>query len=164
MKAMRVCGLFLAFGCACVAASANQNAGSDRLTFTKDVIPILQENCQICHRPGGDSIAGMVAPMSLMSYREVRPWAKAIAKAVSARDMPPWDATDVTHGQFVNERTLTDAEIETIVRWAETGAARGNPSDAPEAMAFEKKGGWYMGKPDMVLSIEQFWVCVCTTW
>ena len=86
-----------------------------KITFTKDVLPIIQENCQICHRFGGDNIAGMAAPMSLMNYNEVRPWAKAIAKVVASREMPPWDATDATHGQFINERYLTDDQIATIV-------------------------------------------------
>jgi len=71
--------------------------------------------------------------MSFMTYKEVRPWAKAIAKAVESRVMPPWHASDATHGQFANERTLTDDEIAAIVAWADSGAAPGNPADAPEA-------------------------------
>jgi hypothetical protein len=100
----------------------------------------------------------MIAPMSLMNYKEVRPWAKAIAKAVGAKDMPPWDATEHTKGQFENERTLTDKEIETIVAWSETGAVRGNPSDAPEPIVIEQTDGWYMGKPDIIIPIKEFWV------
>jgi len=131
---------------------------SARPTFTKDILPILQENCQTCHRPGGDNLSGMVAPMSFTSYNEVRPWAKAIAKAVAARDMPPWGATNHTAGQFVNERRLTDVEIQTIVAWANSGAARGNPSDAPAPVPFESNGGWYMGEPDLIVPIQRFWV------
>jgi len=130
-----------------------------QVTFTKDVLPILQEKCQFCHRPGGDNIAGMVAPMSLMSYKEVRPWAKAISKAVVSKDMPPWDATDETAGHFVNERTMSEDEIATIVSWVETGASRGNPKDAPEAVVFEDTGGWLIGKPDLVVTMpEPYWV------
>jgi len=130
-----------------------------RPTFTKDVLPILQEKCQVCHRPGGDNVAGMVAPMSLVSYNEVRPWAKAISKAVHAREMPPWDATLETAGQFVNERTLSEEEVATVVRWVETGAARGNAKDAPEAKRFEDTDGWLIGIPDIVVPIpEAYWV------
>ncbi len=134
--------------------------GADgRVTYTKDVLPIMQEKCQVCHRPGGDNVAGMVAPMSLVSYAEVRPWAKAIARAVHAKEMPPWDATAETAGQFVNERTLSDEEIEVIVRWVETGAARGNAKDAPAEKIFEDTGGWLIGTPDIIIPIpEAYWV------
>jgi hypothetical protein len=127
-------------------------------TFTKDVLPIIQENCQACHRTNGDNLSGMVAPMSLMNYKEVRPWAKAIAKAVAARDMPPWDATEHTAGLFENERTLTQKEIDTIVGWADGGAKRGNPADAPEPIQIEQTDGWYMGKPDIIVPLERIWV------
>jgi hypothetical protein len=127
-------------------------------TFTKDVLPIIQENCQACHRTNGDNLSGMVAPMSLMNYKEVRPWAKAISKVVAARDMPPWDATDHTAGQFENERTLTQKEIDTIVSWVEGGAKRGNPADAPEPIQIEQTDGWYMGKPDIIVPLERIWV------
>ena len=86
-------------------------------TFTKDVLPILQENCQTCHRPLGANLSGMVAPMSLISYKEVRPWAKAISKVVSDKTMPPWHASEKLHGVFRNERTLTETEIATLVKW-----------------------------------------------
>lgn len=140
------------------AAFADAAGSTDRVTFTKDVLPILQENCQACHRPGGDNIAGMIAPMSLMTYKEVRPWAKSIVKAVVARDMPPWDATPATAGQFLNERTLTDEEIETIETWVSTGATRGNPADAPEPHQFRGSDGWYMGEPDLIVPLERVWV------
>jgi len=123
------------------------------VTFTKDVMPILQENCQTCHRPNGKNMSGMIAPMSFMTYKETRPWAKAIAKAVEAKDMPPWDASELTHGQFRNERTLTAEEITTITDWVRQGAKRGNPSDAPEPIQF--KEGWQMGEPDLVLSFPE---------
>lgn len=126
-----------------------------RPTFTKDVLPILQENCQTCHRPAGDSIAGMAAPMSLISYAETRPWAKAIARAVAAKVMPPWDATADTRGQFINERYLVDDDIATIVKWVETGAVRGDPKDAPAAKLFPDSDGWVIGKPDLEIYLEE---------
>ncbi len=106
-------------------------AENSRVTFTKDVLPILQQSCIQCHREGGNDIAGMIAPMSLRTYTEVRPWSKAILKAVTSGQMPPWDTTVEFNGVFSNERTITPEDVATIERWVETGAARGNPSDAP---------------------------------
>lgn len=133
-------------------------AGGDvpeRVTFTKDVLPILQENCQVCHRESGANLAGMVAPMSFTSYADTRPWAKAIAREASTRAMPPWHASEEFHGVFDNERTLTDREIDIIVAWAKTGAKRGNPADAPAPMKFASFDGWTIGKPDLVLSFDE---------
>src|SRR6266446_8355557 len=95
-----------------VAAAPNTTA---TVTFTKDVLPILQRNCQACHRPGE------VAPMSLLTYTEARPWAKAIKAAVVTQKMPPWFA-DPKVGHFSNERKLTPDQIDTIVAWADNGA------------------------------------------
>ena len=100
----------------CAVSAAAQDSAKARPTFYKDVLPILQDNCQVCHRPMGKNVMGMVAPMAFMSYEEVRPWAKSIAKQVRAKEMPPWDATEEFQGVFSNERTLTEGEIETIVR------------------------------------------------
>jgi len=136
-------------------ASAELTDAPERPTFERDVLPILQERCQVCHREGGDDIAGMVAPMSLIDFREVRPWAKALAKAVAAGDMPPWDATEHTSGQFMNERFMSDAERETIARWVKTGSPRGNPKDAPAPKEFEDKHGWLIGKPDLVVAMPE---------
>ncbi|MCH8858586.1 MAG: hypothetical protein IID54_03300, partial [Proteobacteria bacterium] len=116
-------------------------------------------NWQVCHRASGEGIAGMVAPMSLVDYREVRPWAKAVAKAVSSKKMPPWSATTETLGQFSNERYMSDADRDIIVRWVETGAARGKAADAPEPKEFEDKQGWGIGIPDLIVRIpEPYWV------
>ncbi len=146
-------------GAAPMIAAEEKAAGSARLTFTKDVVSILQENCQICHRPGGDNVAGMVAPMSLVTYNEVRPWAKAIAKAVQTRNMPPWDATSHTDGQFINERVMSDEDRLTLVKWVETGAARGRPTDAPEPKIFPNSNGWVIGEPDLIVYLEEpYWV------
>lgn len=130
---------------------------AEQVTFTKDVLPILQENCQNCHRPSGQNMSGMIAPMSLMTYQEVRPWSKAISRAVADRVMPPWHASEAQYGKFKNERTLTQEQIDTLVAWVDQGAKRGNPSDAPAPVEFQE--GWMMGEPDMVLQFpEPFFV------
>ena len=147
--------LILAMG---TPAWGEENSGSERVTFTKDVLPILQENCQNCHRPLGQNLAGMVAPMSLMTYAEVRPWAKSIARVVNSREMPPWDANKETHGHFRNERTISDEQIATITAWVEQRAPRGKPSDAPAPVVFPKTG-WNLGEPDLIIDFpEPFFV------
>ena len=145
---------FLLIGLAgATAASAEVPA---RPTFTKDILPIFQQECQICHRPAGQNLSGMVAPMALMTYREVRPWAKAIAKSVQARTMPPWTASKEFNGIFRNERTLTDDEIATIVNWGRSGAPQGKPSDAPVPIEWPESG-WTIGggTPDIVVSFDE---------
>src|ERR1700739_4399144 len=92
--------------------------------FSKDVAPILYRNCVVCHRPGA------IAPMSLVTYEETRPWAKAIREKVSLGQMPPWHAT-APRGTFSNDRRLTDQEKEILVRWAGNGAPRGDPKELP---------------------------------
>src|SRR5215510_8284174 len=94
------------------------------LTFHKDVLPVLQKNCQICHRPG------QIAPMSFLTYESVRPWAKAMKAAVLSRKMPPWFA-DPKYGHFSNDRALKQSDIDTIAAWADGGAKEGDPKDAP---------------------------------
>ncbi|MEO8025110.1 MAG: thiol-disulfide isomerase [Bryobacteraceae bacterium] len=113
-------------------------------TFAKDVAPIVYSRCTECHRPGE------AAPMSFTSYKEVRPWAKAIKEKVVARTMPPWLA-DPAHGVFKNDRRLTAAQIATISEWANGGAPEGNPKDAPAPPKFET--GWTIGKPDQVIDM-----------
>ncbi len=139
---------------ASAAAMANEGA-AERPAFYKDILPILQENCQECHRPAGANFGGMVAPMSLMTFEETRPWAKAIAKQVSEGEMPPWDAAKEFHGVFANERSLTKEQIETIVRWTSTGTRAGNPEDAPPSPEFETVDGWLMGKPDQIVTMPE---------
>jgi len=121
-----------------VGASA---AAADTPTFYKDVLPILQTNCQTCHRPGE------VAPMSLITFEQTRPWAKAIQKAVVARQMPPWFA-DPEVGHFANERRLSTRDIDTINAWVEAGAPAGKEADGPKPMDFAS--GWNL-KPDLVI-------------
>ena len=127
---------------AMVAAAA---PAATTVTFNKDVLPILQKNCQQCHRPGE------VAPMSLLTYREARPWAKAIKTAVAARKMPPWFA-EPGYRQIANEHKLSDREIQTMVSWADNGAVEGNPKDAPAPLTFQD--GWNM-KPDVVVEMPK---------
>ena len=122
-----------------------QSHSPNSVTFDKDVLPILQKNCQGCHRPGE------VAPMSLLSYSEARPWAKAIKTAVLQRKMPPWFA-DPEYGHFANDRRLTEADINTLVAWADEGAPRGNPKDAPPPLTFQD--GWNI-KPDLVIEMPK---------
>jgi len=126
-----------------------------RPTFYEDVLPILQQNCQVCHRPDGANLGGMVAPMAFTNYRETRPWAKAIAQNVANHTMPPWHAAPQHTGEFKNERTLTQDEIDTLVAWASTGAARGNPKEAPEPIQWPEYDGWTIGEPDLILSMPE---------
>ena len=130
----RVMLVFVAI--AVVAGMAPASAGAEEaLTYYKDVAPIIQNNCQTCHRPAGFNLSGLLAPMSLMSYEDTRPWARAIASKVQSREMPPWFA-DEPKGVFENERGLTDTEISTIVDWVEAGAPAGDSADAPPAVVF----------------------------
>lgn len=139
--------------------SSIPGATQARPTFTRDVQPLLQEKCVDCHRPEGLNMGGMVAPMSLMTFEEARPWAKSMAKVVKNREMPPWHANADQHGVFDNERTLTDTQIETIVRWAASGAPRGDLADAPPAKVFDNYEGWSLGKPDLVIGFDEpYWV------
>ena len=114
------------------------------VTFTKDVAPIIQKNCQMCHRPGE------VAPMAFMSYKEVRPWARSIREQVVSRVMPPWFA-DPKHGEFANNARLSQKDIDTIVAWVEGGAKEGEPKDMPPNPAYTT--GWQIGPPDVVLTM-----------
>ncbi len=113
-------------------------------TFTKDVLPIMQEKCQGCHR------AGEIGPMAFMTYDQVRPWAKAIKSDVLTKKMPPWFA-DPHYGKFANDRSLSEAEIKTLVAWVDGGAKQGDPKDAPAAKSFVD--GWNIAKPDVVIDL-----------
>ena len=114
-------------------------------TFSKDVAPIFYSKCVTCHRPGE------VAPMSLITFSDVRPWAAAIREKVMTRVMPPWHA-DVQHGKFRNELSLPQSEIDTIVAWASNGAPEGNPADTPTLPTFPQ--GWQIGTPDQVFEMQ----------
>jgi hypothetical protein len=154
-----VCIAMLALSVTPAQAADDDDAPGAQVTFMKDILPILQNECIDCHRPGGDTVAGVGAPMSLITYDEVRPWAKSMAKMVKSREMPPWDATDDTKGLFINERTLDQKGIDTIVRWADSGAVRGNPADAPPPRVLPDNDGWVIGKPDLEVYLEEpYWV------
>ena len=116
-----------------------------QITFNKNVLPVLQKNCQVCHRPGG------VAPMSFMTYESTRPWAKAIKAAVINKKMPPWFA-DPHVGEFRNAPKLTPDDVNTLAGWADRGASEGNPADKPPAAKWAQ--GWRI-QPDVVVSMPQ---------
>jgi hypothetical protein len=124
-------------------------------TFSKDIVPIFQEKCQECHHKGS------MAPMSLVSYEETRPWAKSIRQRVATHQMPPWHL-DKTVGiqHFVNDRSLNDDQVETIVKWVDNGAPLGDPKDAPPARVWDTENGWKLkaqyGEPDMVIKSDDY--------
>ena len=118
-------------------------AASNTVTFNKDVLPILQKNCQGCHRPGE------LAPMSLLTYTDARPWAKAMKQAVLTKKMPPWFAEK---GHFANDRTLSQDQIDTLVAWADNGAPEGDAKDKPAPLTFQD--GWNI-KPDMIVEMPK---------
>jgi hypothetical protein len=124
-----------------VALAANTTS-SHAVTYNKDVLPILQKNCQSCHRPG------QVAPMSFLSYTQVRPWAKAMKAAVLSKKMPPWFA-DQEYGHFMNDRSLTANDVNTIAKWADSGAAEGDAKDAPPPVEWPADG-WDI-QPDLIV-------------
>jgi hypothetical protein len=115
-------------------------------TFSKDVAPILQNHCQECHRPGE------AAPMSLLTYPEARPWAKAIKAALLSGKMPPWPA-DPAVGHFANDRSLSARDRQTLVAWVDGGAPQGNPKDLPAPRQFVD--GWNIGVPDRVIEMPE---------
>src|SRR3954465_7346859 len=126
-------------------------------TFTKDIAPIFQDKCEACHRP--DSIA----PMSLVNFTEARPWARAIKSRVADRQMPTWQ-TEKTVGiqKFKNDRSLTDDQIDTIVRWVDAGAPQGDPKDMPAAKQWPEDQGWNFAamfgqkEPDLIIKSYPF--------
>ena len=130
-----------------VALVLSAAAAAQPVTFTEHVAPILMENCVTCHR------AGEVAPMSLLTFDEVRPWAKSMREAVTTRKMPPWDA-DRGVGHFSNDISLSDAEVETIAAWVDAGAPQGPEGAMPAIPEFP--AGWKLGEPDRVVDIGAF--------
>ena len=138
------------FGIADVASSQTpaKVTANNQVTFTRDIVPILQRSCQNCHR------ANNIAPMSLMTYQETRPWARSIKAKVIRRDMPPW-FIDHTVGirDFKNDPSLSDKEIETIAAWVDNGAPEGNRADMPPPRQFQDTDQWHIGKPDLIVSM-----------
>jgi hypothetical protein len=143
-------------------AIAAEAAPPPSVTFNRDVLPILEDKCQTCHRPG------QMAPMSLLTYTDARPWAKAIKVAVETRKMPPWNA-DPAYGHFLNDRSLNQSQIEKLAAWADSGAAEGDAKDAPPPKQWPI-GGWEI-QPDIIVDgpefdvptsgvIDWFWVAI----
>jgi hypothetical protein len=114
-------------------------------TFTRDVWPILRARCVTCHQPGA------VAPMAFTSYKEVRPWSRAIREAVVSRSMPPWHATKASAHEFRNNRSLSQSEIETLTGWIDAGSPEGPPATLQTAVITDSK--WHLGKPDVVIQV-----------
>ena len=125
------------------------------VTFTKDVAPIFQEKCESCHR------TGEMAPMSLVTYEQVRPWAKSIKQRVASRQMPPWHLDpNVGVQKFANDMSLTQKQIDMIVQWSDAGAPQGDPKDMPAAKVWPKDEGWKLstqfGQPDFVIKSDPY--------
>ncbi|MGH9803000.1 MAG: c-type cytochrome, partial [Blastocatellia bacterium] len=116
------------------------------VTFNKDIAPIFFKSCAECHR------AGEIAPFSVMSFKDVRPWAKSIKEKVVGKQMPPWHA-DPNHGEWVNDRRLSQAQIDLISAWVDGGTKEGSAKDLPPAPKFV--AGWNIGKPDELFSIPE---------
>ncbi len=131
------------FGCVIMSSSRTGHAGP--ITYARDIAPILQKNCVACHRKG------QVAPFGLESYKEAAEWAKQLKAVTAARTMPPWKAD--SHGEFLDERRLTTAQIQTIGAWADAGAPAGNLKQTPAEPKF--RDGWQLGKPDVIFGMEQ---------
>ena len=131
-----------------VPASAAESANP---TFTKDVAPILMRSCVQCHRPG------QVAPMSLLTYDDARPWARSIKNRVSKREMPPWNL-DPTVGikEILDDPSLSQQDIQTIAKWVDSGAPRGETVDMPKAPVFASADTWSIGQPDFVIESPEW--------
>jgi hypothetical protein len=148
-------GMVFSTSGAWTATAADGQAAAQSVTFAKDVAPILQAKCQECHR------VGSMAPMSLVTYEDVRPWAKSIRDRVRTRQMPPWHI-DRTIGvqKFKNDMSLSDDQINTIVQWIDTGAPAGNPKDMPAPRQWPADNEWQavklLGQPDIVLTSQPY--------
>src|SRR6266404_1208098 len=127
--------------------SSDTASGADKasVTFAKDIAPILQMRCEECHRQGG------IAPMSLVTYEETRPWARSIREKVIKREMPPFHATGQV-GRYVNDPRLTDSEVAAVTKWVDSGAPKGNVKDLPAPHTW--KNEWAHGEPDLVVKVQ----------
>ena len=148
-KSPRVVGL--AFAVVAMLPWGAGSAGEGVPTFTKDVAPIFQAKCEACHR------AGSIAPMSLVTFQESRPWARSIRERVITRQMPPWHI-DQTVGisSFKNDRSLTEEQVDTIVAWVDGGSPMGDPADMPASREWPDESKWNFAKllggpPDLVV-------------
>src|SRR5437016_6201659 len=150
-------GVYVLSAALVVPASAAAADAAKTPTYTKDIAPIFQEKCEACHRP--DSMA----PMSLTTFAEARPWARSIKTRVGDRQMPPWQI-DRTVGiqKFKNDRSLTDEQVDTIVRWVDAGAPQGDPKDMPAPKQWSDGQGWNFAaafgqkEPDLIIKSYDF--------
>jgi hypothetical protein len=153
LNRMRPVGFVLAVACLGSAATVST---SQQVTFSKDIAPILQAKCQDCHQPNS------IAPMSLITYQETRPWAKSIRERVLTHQMPPWHIDkSVGIQSFKNDISLSDAQIERIVRWVDTGAPEGDPKDLPPPKPLASDNAWRgerdgYGPPDLVVKSPEY--------
>ena len=132
-----------------LSAADTANANPNDATFSKDVAPIFQRSCDNCHRPGS------IAPMSLLTYKDARPWARSIKERVVRRVMPPWHIDrNVGVQKFKDDPSLTDAQIAAIVAWVDHGAPEGNTADMPPPPDFTDLDQWHF-KPDLVVSMPK---------
>src|SRR6476646_5858414 len=130
-------GRLFFFGAVLAVAAPVMAADTPTPTFSKDVAPIFQKKCQECHQPNS------IAPMSLITYQAARPWARSIKERVATRQMPPWHI-DKTVGvqHFKNDMSLSDEQIDTIVKWVDAGSPAGDPKDMPAPIALSTDNGW----------------------
>src|SRR5258706_9528196 len=150
--ALGVAGLAATLGLTALSA-APADVPAD-VTFTKHIAPILKRSCENCHRPDG------VAPMSLVSYEDVRPWARAIKQRTGigprAGVMPPWYVEkNIGIQKFHNDPSLGDDEIAMIAKWADSGAPRGNPDDMPPPRQWADSRAWAIGTPDLIIKMQE---------
>jgi hypothetical protein len=145
LRTAAIAGVLMGIAAIAAPTRVTTEEGSGAVTFNKDVLPILQKNCQSCHRPGE------IAPMSFLTYKDTRPWARAMKTAVVSRQMPPWFA-DPAYGHFANDKRLSDAAINTITAWADGGAPEGEEKDKPAPVVFAE--GWGL-KPDMIIEMPK---------
>src|SRR5436189_5393135 len=137
-------------------AMAVDARGATQVTFTKDIAPIFQAKCQECHQPNS------IAPMSLITFAESRPWAKSIKNRVSTRQMPPWHIDQSVGVQkFKNDMSLSQKQIDTIVSWVDAGAPQGDPKDMPPTKAATNDNEWQavkdgFGPPDLVIKSSEY--------
>ena len=147
--------LLLALPGTLLAQSGGGAAGGGEVSYTRDVAPILQENCERCHRADG------VAPMALSTYGQVRPWAPMIRAKTQIRDrmgaMPPYYVErGIGIQEYKDDERLTEAEIATIARWVDLGAPEGDPAEMPPPREWPRNGEWRLGEPDVVVRTQDF--------
>src|SRR5580765_5676676 len=152
--AIRVGAVVALTAAAGLAPRSTLRAAPTDVTFTRDIAPILQRSCQNCHHADG------VAPMSLVTYEEVRPWARAMKTRTALRSqrgaMPPFFVEkNIGIQKFKHDPSLTEAQIATIGQWADSGAPRGNPADMPKPLDFDETDKWTIGEPDLVLKSRE---------